>query len=53
MARYTLNRSFLLSPEELIPLEKAASDRRVSRSQIVRELIRQNLAAQPEPATAA
>jgi len=53
MAKYTLNRSFLLSEEELIPLEKAASDRRVSRSQVVRELIRQNLAPQTETTTAA
>jgi Arc/MetJ-type ribon-helix-helix transcriptional regulator len=45
MRKYTYNTSFLLSEEELALLEKSASDRRVSRSEVVRELIRQNLAA--------
>jgi Trp operon repressor len=52
MARYTINSSFLLSEEEVALLERSASDRRVSRSQIVRELIRSNL-SQKETVTAA
>jgi hypothetical protein len=43
MKKYTLIRSFALSLEELAPLEQAAIDRRVPKSQIVRELIRAHL----------
>jgi|GEM_PF-1099122 len=46
MSRYSVTQSFMISEAELLPLIKVASDRRVSKSSLIRELIRKGLATQ-------
>ena len=46
MNRYPVTQSFTISEAELLPLIKVASDRRVSKSYLIRELIRKGLDAQ-------
>jgi len=46
MNRYPLTQSFTISEAELRPLIKEATERRVSKSYLIRELIRKGLATQ-------
>lgn len=46
MKRYSVTQSFMISEVELLPLTRVAKDRRVSKSYLIRELIRKGLATQ-------